>query len=197
MNTVWSQIYWHACLCTYRFYQLFWGGVSVAVSSHLRVTLVYVSHLRLVREPHTVGCLPMCCPLIHCMAVFIAKMSYAWRASRRDLRDPGRGDPGFRRSGLFCWTPSQDLAFLFWCFVFVSVQDLVIQWHHLLTLLELTGQGSFRCLCCLVSFLFLSGFCFCCFFVFSVFWAWLDFGLRNSPHSTFDYPRRDIAIAST
>ena len=72
-------------------------GVSVAVSSHLRVTLVYVSHLRLVGEPHTVGCLPMCCPLIHCMAASIAKMSYAWRASRRDLRDPGRGDPGFWR----------------------------------------------------------------------------------------------------
>ena len=53
----------------------------------------------LVGVHHTVGCLPMCCPLIHCMAAFIAKMSYAWRASRRDLRDPGRGDPRFRR----CW----------------------------------------------------------------------------------------------
>ena len=42
----------------------------MAVSSHLRVTSVYVSHLRLVGEPHTVGCLPMCCPLIHCMAAF-------------------------------------------------------------------------------------------------------------------------------
>ena len=42
----------------------------MAVSSHLRVTSVYVSHLRLVGEPRTVGCLPMCCPLIHCMAAF-------------------------------------------------------------------------------------------------------------------------------
>ena len=62
-------------------------------------------------------------------------------------------------------------CFLFWCFVFVSVQDLVIQWHHLPTSLELTGQGSFCCLCCLVGFLFLCGFCFCCFLVFPVFWA--------------------------
>ena len=69
--------------------------MSAAFSSHLRVTLASVSHLRLVGEPHTAGCLPMCRPLIHCTAVFIAKMSYAWRASRRDLRDPGRGDPGF------------------------------------------------------------------------------------------------------
>ena len=35
-----------------------------------KITLVYVSHLRLVGEPHTVGCPPMCCPLIHCMAAF-------------------------------------------------------------------------------------------------------------------------------
>ena len=48
-------------------------------------------------KPHTVGCLPMCRPLIHCTAVSITKMSCAWRASRRDLRDPSWGDPGFRR----------------------------------------------------------------------------------------------------
>ena len=68
-------------------------------------------------------------------------------------------------SGLFCWTPSQDLA-LFWCFVFVSVQDLEIQWHYLPTPLELTYQGPFCFFCCLVGFWFLCGFCFCCFLVF-------------------------------
>ena len=35
----------------------------------------------------------------------------------------------------------------------------------------------------------------CCFLAFP-FWARLDFGLRNGPHSTFDSPMRDIAIAS-
>ena len=36
----------------------------------------------------------------------------------------------------------------------------------------------------------------CCFLAFPVFWARLDVGLRNGPHSTFDSPMRDIAIAS-
>ena len=91
-----SNLYRRVCLGTDSFLAPL-RGVSAAFSSHLRVTLASVLHLRLVGEPHTVGCLPMCRPLIHCTAVFIAKMSYAWRASRRDLRDPGRGDPGFRR----------------------------------------------------------------------------------------------------
>ena len=102
----------------------------MAVSSHLRVTLVYVSHLRLVGEPHTVGCLPMCCPLIHCMAAFHCEDVLCLEGF--SPRSPGSWQGGFyvsALSGLFCWTPLQDLA-LFWCFVFASVQDLVIQWHH-------------------------------------------------------------------
>ena len=33
------------------------------------------------------------------MRFLIVKVSYAWMAPQCDLRDPGRGDPGFRR----CW----------------------------------------------------------------------------------------------
>ena len=87
-------------------------------------------------------------------------------------------------------------CFLFWCFVFVSVQDLVIQWHPLPTSLGLTGQGSFRCLCCLVGFLFFCGFCF------FVFWFSLCVGPDLTSDSVmvplhFRLPMRNIAIAST
>ena len=148
----------------------------------------------LVGVHHTVGCLPMCCPLIHCMAAFIAKMSYAWRASQRDLRDPGRGDPGFRR----CWVGHLrkillfDLVF-YVCFCARSRNSEASS----ATPLELSGQGSLFWFRCLVG-LFAFGFLLLWFFlVLPVVWAWLDLGPRNGPHSTFDSPKRDIAIAST
>ena len=108
-----SNHYWRPCLCISRFFLPFWGGVSVAVSFHLRVTSVYVSHLRLVRKPHTVGCLPMCCPLIHCMAAFYCEDVLCLEGF--SARSPGSWQGGSwvsaLLSGLFCWTPSQDLAF--------------------------------------------------------------------------------------
>ena len=59
------------------------------------------------------------------------KVSYAWRAPQCDLRDPGRGDPGFRR----CWECILLDTFARSCFVvgcFVGlfhVQDLLIRRH--------------------------------------------------------------------
>ena len=104
----------------------------MAVSFHLRVTSVYVSHLRLVGEPHTVGCLPMCCPLIHCMAAFYCEdvLCLEGFSARSPESWQGGSWVSALLSGFFCWIPSVDLAFLFWCCVFVSMQDLVIQWHH-------------------------------------------------------------------
>ena len=54
------------------------------------------------------------------------RVSYAWRAPQCDLRDPGRGDPGFRRCwNVFCWTPLQDLAL--WYDVLLSFISKIIQ----------------------------------------------------------------------
>ena len=86
--------------------------MSAAVSSHLRVTLASVSHLRLVGEPHTVGCLPMCCPLIHCTGCCYCEDVLCLEGF--SARSPGSWQGGSwvsaLLSGVFCWTPSQDLA---------------------------------------------------------------------------------------
>ena len=116
---------------------------------------------------HTVGCLPMFCPLIHCMAAFIAKMSYAWRASRRDLRVLAGGILGF---GAAEWIVLLDTfarsCFLIWCFVFVSVQDLVIQRHHQPPHWSCSGQGSLLWFSCLVGLVCFGCFLLCCFLAF-------------------------------
>ena len=104
----------------------------MAVSFHLRVTSVYVSHLRLVGEPHTVGCLPMCCPLIHCMAALLLQRCLMPGGLLGAISGILAG--GILGFGAAEWIVLLDTfarsCFLFWCFVFVSVQDLVIQWHH-------------------------------------------------------------------
>ena len=135
----------------------------------------------LVGVHHTVGCLPMCCPPIHCMAAFIAKIFYAWRASRRDLRDPGRGDPGFRRCWVDCFAGHLrkillfDLVFCV-CFCARSRNSEASS----ATPLELSGQGSLFWFVVWLVLFALVCFCFvllCCFSAFPVFWARLDFGL--------------------
>ena len=118
----------------------------------------------LVGVHHTVGCLPMCCPLIHCMALL-----------RRCLMPGGLlgAISGILAGGILGFGAAECIVlldtfarscFLIWCFVFGSVQDLVIQRHHQ------PPHWS-----CLVRALF-SGFVvwlvlFCCFLVFPVFWA--------------------------
>ena len=72
----------------------------------------HLVHLRVLWEPYMVGCLPMFALQFIAWLHIIAKMSYAWRASQRDLRDPGKGGSWLSAllAGLFCWTPLQDLA---------------------------------------------------------------------------------------
>ena len=74
-------------------------------------------------------------------------------------------------------------CFLIWCFVFVSVQDFVIQRHHqppigVVWSVLVSLFGRFCLLSCV--------FCFVASWLFP-FLAQLDFGLRNGPHSTFDF----------
>ena len=81
-------------------------------------------------EPHTVGCLPMCCSLIHCMATCYCEDVLCLKGF--SARSPGSWLGGSWVSallnGLFCWTPSQDLApwsgvvLLFLC-------KISIHWH--------------------------------------------------------------------
>ena len=78
----------------------------------------------------------------------IAKMSYAWRASQRDLRDPGsRRDPGFRRCWVVCFAGHLRKILhrglvLFVCFCARSRNSLA---HKLPAPLVLSCQSS-RCL---------------------------------------------------
>ena len=51
-------------------------------------------------------------------------------------------------------------CFLFWCFVFASVQDLVIQWHHRPAPIGVVWSGLSSLFLFFGCFLFLCGFCF-------------------------------------
>ena len=151
-----SNYYGRVCLRTYRFFPAPLRGSErgriVSPPCHLSLCLTPW----LVGVHHTVGCLPMCCPLIHCMAAFIAKMSYAWRASRRDLRDPGRGDPGFRRCWVDCFAGHLRkilLSDLVCCVCFCARSRN--SEASSATPLELSGQGSLFWFCCLVGFVLL------------------------------------------
>ena len=99
----------------------------MAASFHLSVTLSYVSRLRDVWEPYTAGCLPMCCSLFHCMAA--CNCEDVSCPEGFTARSPGSWQGGSWVSallgGLFCWTPSQDLAPWSGVVCFCSVQDIV------------------------------------------------------------------------
>ena len=95
--------------------------MSVAASFALSVTLFYVSRLRVVWEPSTVGCLPMCCSLIHCMAACNCEGGLLSAIS-------GILVGGILGFGAAEWFVLLDTfarsCTVVWCFSFVSVQDL-------------------------------------------------------------------------
>ena len=102
------------------------------------------------------------------------------KAPQCDLRDPGRGDPGFRHCWSMCFAEHLRVILrccLFVCCLVVFVQDLLIQ-KHLMPLLfgAVMPCSLLRFVfvwCCLGCGLWVFGFC--CVFVGFSFWNWHHF----------------------
>ena len=122
-------------------------------------------------EPRTVGCLPMCFLLIHCMADSLRSCLMPEGFS---ARSPGSWQGGSwvsaLLSGLFCLTPSQDLALfvgglcLFLCKIPIQRHYLPPHWSCLVRALSpvLLLVVAFLCFCVVFALLLL---------VFGFFWA--------------------------
>ena len=102
--------------------------------------LFYVSHLRFAGEPHTVGCLPMCCPLIHCMTVLLRRCLMPGGLLGAISGILAGGILGFGAAEwIVLLTPSHDLAPCF-CVLFLFLSKIHNSASSAATL-ELTGHG--------------------------------------------------------